>query len=137
MIIIKKWRNFYTPVLKTVFGKVYHTSRRVKVKYDIQRRTNHSIHCAIFRFVITTWPPWLPYLFDLMLLLNKSHPRLNAADGSKIINKFRAQISAAPNYKNAASTSRIMRKNSVQPGNLHHPVNYNSSSAKKQRHWNL
>ena len=31
----------------------------------------------------------------------------------------------------------IMRKNSLQPGNLHHPDNYDSSSAKYERYWNL
>ena len=33
--------------------------------------------------------------------------------------------------------SRIVRKNSVQFGNLHQPVNYDSISAKKARDWNL
>ena len=51
--------------------------------------------------------------------------RLNAADGSKITNKRRPGIHAAPNQKNAA---RIII--SVQLCNLHHPDNYDSVSAK-------
>ena len=47
------------------------------------------------------------------------------SDGSKITNKRRPGIHAAPNQKNAA---RIII--SVQLCNLHHPDNYDSVSAK-------
>ena len=40
----------------------------------------------------------LPYLFDW------TRPRINTADGRKIINKRRPQINVAPNQKNAAFT---------------------------------
>ena len=45
----------------------------------------------------------------------KRRPRLYAADGSKIINKRHPRINECGVY------SRIMRKNWVQLGNLHHP----------------
>ena len=50
--------------------------------------------------------------------------RLNAADGSKITKNCRPRINAALNQM------RIMRKNTEQVGNLHHPDNYDSISAK-------
>ena len=58
----------------------------------------------------------------------KHRPRLNAAGGSKIINKRRPRINAAPNQ--CGVYSRTMTKNSVQLINLHHPDNYDSISTK-------
>ena len=52
------------------------------------------------------------------VLLNTVFIRLNAADGSKIINKRRPRTKAAPNLKECGVYSRI--------GNLHYPDNYDS-----------
>ena len=50
--------------------------------------------------------------------------KLNAADESKITNKRRTKS------KDCGVYSRIIRKNSAQLGNLHHPDYYDSISAK-------